>query len=78
MPESLCVICFTYADCKRCTCRGGWYCSKACQRFDWAYAADPHRDVCPLRQAKVICDDNDVPSVLRQNIFDFLGKRVGS
>ena len=72
----LCVICLTYADCKRCACGGGWYCSRTCQYCDWADAAEPHRDVCPLRQVKKIYDDDDVPSAVRQVILDFLGKQV--
>ena len=39
---SLCTICLEYGDCKRCECRGGWYCSKQCQIADY----EDHQEYC--------------------------------
>ena len=52
MARTLCVICLTPSNCKRCLCGGGWYCGHDCQLFDWKFADDPHRQVCSANLAK--------------------------
>ena len=44
MVLGLCTICFAYGPCRRCECRGGWYCSKACQTTD--FDINRHKFVC--------------------------------
>jgi hypothetical protein len=74
MAPYLCVVCLEPGDLKRCMCRAGGYCSKACQWWHWEYAEDPHKDVCPMTTANGIFDHQAVPSDARKIIFSFLGK----
>ena len=49
-----CVICAQWADCKRCVCGGGFYCSTYCQRIHWAVYLEPRRVQCGSETARAI------------------------
>ena len=74
MAPGLCVVCLNPGDCKRCACGAGWYCSRACQKHDWSFSEEPHREVCPLQALKDICNSYNVPSRVREVILSFTTK----
>ena len=74
MAPGLCVVCLNPGDCKRCACGAGWYCSRACQKHDWALSEEPHREVCPLQAFKDICNIHNVPSRVREVILSYITK----
>jgi hypothetical protein len=77
MAPGLCCVCLSYADCKRCLCKGGWYCSRTCQKWHWRYAPAPHRDCCPLRDLYRILKINKIPQDVQLMIEGFLGRGRG-
>lgn len=74
MAPGLCIVSLNPGNCKRCECGGGWYCSRACQKHDWAISEEPHRDVCPLHTFKGVCDSYHIPRKLREMIVSFIIK----
>ena len=74
MPIGLCVVCLGYANCKRCECGAGWYCSRSCQRFDWDISEEPHRDVCPIVGLREVCQTYDLNKDILHAIKPFLFK----
>jgi hypothetical protein len=74
MAPGLCVVCLNPGDCKRCACGAGWYCSRTCQKHDWASSEEPHRDVCPLHIFKGVCNSYNIPSRVREVILSFITK----
>ena len=77
MARGLCCVCLEYADCKRCLCKGGWYCSKDCQKWHWRYAPEPHRDCCPLRYLYHIWKIKKIPQDVQLVIDRFIGRCRG-
>ena len=74
MTGGLCCVCLEYADCKRCLCKGGWYCSIDCQKWHWRYAPEPHRDCCPLYVFYRTLKKKKIPKDVQILIDRFLGR----
>ena len=74
MPLGLCVVCLEYSYCRRCLCKGGFYCSKACQEWHWSSAEEAHKDVCPMKTVRVdVWRANGLPGHLLGNVYKYLG-----
>ena len=60
-------------------CGGGFYCSRECQKWHWAYAPEPHWADCPVKVAQ----DHfrtmlpSMPKEVDDLIFSYVRRRAG-